>query len=148
MKYFLLTPLILFILAVASPGHAETSPSSESDQDCSTLCATMNVKSGIGKNLDPQSPQYNPNIQWDFKVIWKWNDPKARESEEKILKQQLEDNKALIVSLADALAQNKMIQARGFAILLAPRLNYSDPQKLMADMKTGIINIGRAPNDL
>jgi hypothetical protein len=102
----------------------------------------MDVESGMMTNLDPQSPNFNANnIKINFSVIWKLNDPKSMEAKAQIMKQKLEDDKSLMLDLANALAQNNMELARGLAILLAPRLKYSSPEKLIADMKSGSINI-------
>lgn len=49
-----------------------------------------------------------------------------------------------MMTLADAIAQNKTELARGIAIILAPRLNYRDPRILLAEMKEGSVNIGAA----
>ncbi len=99
----------------------------------------------LGFNNSNSSSGNNNNLRWQASVTWRLNAPEVVQAEAERIKQRLEDNKTLITTLAEAIAQNKPELARGIAIILAPRLNYQDPKVLIAELKEGTINLGTTP---
>ncbi len=157
MKYSLLFGLTLGAIITASlgavPSHAQftTFPSSSSDS-CANLCIRLDVQSAsTNSSLDSfgfnNSGFSNNNsngggIRWQIGVAWRPNAPEVIQQEAERVKQKLDDNRSLIIALAESIAQNKPELSRGIAIILAPRLNYADPKQLIAELKEGTINIG------
>jgi hypothetical protein len=156
MKYSLLFGLnlgaMITILFGAAPSHAQftTFPSSSSDS-CANLCIRLDVQSASSSSgLDSLgfnsgglgSSSSNGGIRWQIGVAWRPNAPEVIQQEAERVKQKLDDNRSLIIALAESIAQNKPELSRGIAIILAPRLNYADPKQLIAELKEGTINIG------
>ena len=150
MKYTLLSTLIFGIAIVAAPAQAQFSSFSSSSDSCSGVCVKLdfgssNNDNSFGNGFGSSAPASNNNLRWQLGVTWRPNPPEIAQVEAERTKQKLEDNRTLMTSLADAIAQNKTELARGLAILLAPRLGYSNPTVLIAEMKQGSMNIGTAP---
>jgi hypothetical protein len=150
MKYTLITSAILGVATIATPAHAQFSSFPTGSDSCSNVCVKVDVGSanndssfgsGFNNGFSNSGDASNSgkNIKWQVGVIWKPNAPEVAQAEGERTKQKLEDNRSLMTSLADAIAQNKTELASGLAILLAPRLGYSDPRKLIADLKEGSI---------
>ncbi len=153
MKYALFSAVILGGISITTPAAAQFSSSSDG---CSSFCVKLDLgssnndnsfnsfSSGFG-NSSSTSPS---NLRWQVGVTWRPNPPEVAQAEGERTKQRLEDNRSLITTLAEAIAQNKTELARGLAILLAPRLNYSNPLILLAEMKQGSMNIGSVPTGM
>jgi hypothetical protein len=156
MKYNLFFSLMLGAMITAlfgaSPSYAQftTFPSSSSDS-CANFCIRLDVQSAAGgSSLDSFNSGFNNNsngsgIRWQIGIAWRPNAPEVIQQEAERVKQKLDDNRSLIIALADSIAQNKPELSRGIAIILAPRLNYADPKQLIAELKEGTINIGNTP---
>ncbi len=155
MKYPLLSALILWMTTIAAPCFAQFTSFSSSSDSCSNLCfrvdlgSTLTDGSSYGSNsfnngFSSGSSYGSTGVRWQVGVTWRPGAPEFSLAEADRLKRQLEDNRSLTVALAEALAQNKTEMANGLAILLAPRLGYRDPRKLIADLKEGAMNIGAA----
>jgi hypothetical protein len=158
MKYSLLFGLTLGAMITASfgasPSHAQftTFPSSSSDS-CANFCIKLDVQSAstnsgldsFGFNNSGLNNNSNGGIRWQIGVAWRPNAPEVIQQEAERVKQKLDDNRSLIIALAESIAQNKPELSRGIAIILAPRLNYADPKQLIAELKEGTINIGNTP---
>lgn len=148
MKYFLLSGLWLSLIVIASPSNAQFSTFPGSSDSCSDLCLKLELQSGSGSSYDSfgfnNSSSGGSNLRWQMSITWRPNAPEVTQAEAERVKQRLEDNRSLMVALAEAIAQDKPELARGIAIILAPRLNYADPKKLIAEMKEGTMNIGTA----
>lgn len=146
-KYSLLHCLIVGINLIALPSYAQFSSYSSNFDSCANVCLKFDV--GSANNIDSYSlnsgNSSGGNLRWQASVIWRLNAPEVSQAEAERIKQRLEDNKTLITTLAEAIAQNKTELARGIAIILAPRLNYSDPKVLIAELKEGAINLGNTP---
>lgn len=149
MKYTLIPSIILGLITIATPTHAQFSSFSTGADNCSNVCVKVDLGSanndssfgggfnnGFSSSGDA-STNNTKNIKWQVGVVWKPNAPEVAQAEGERTKQKLEDNRSLMTNLADAIAQNKTELASGLAILLAPRLGYSDPRKLIADLKEG-----------
>jgi hypothetical protein len=142
MKYFLLAVITLGTISLAAPSHGQFNTGSD---NCANVCVKFDVQSGSVNNLDSfgfnnsSSSPSGGNIRWQIGVTWRPNAPEVAQAEAERTKQRLDDNRSLIVALAEAIAQNKTELARGIAIILAPRLNYSDPRILIAELKEGSI---------
>ena len=150
MKYTLFFPLIIGSIAIAAPATAQFSSFSSGSDSCSGVCVKLDFGSANNDNsfnsgFSDSSTSGSNNLRWQLGITWKPNPPEIAQVEAERTKQRLEDNRTLMVSLADAIAQNKTELARGLAILLAPRLGYSNPLILLAEMKQGSVNIGAAP---
>jgi hypothetical protein len=149
MKYTLIPAVILGVATIAAPAYAQFSSFSTGADNCYNVCVKVDVGSanndssfGSGFNNSfsgSDSSSSGKNIKWQVGVVWKPNAPEVAQAEGERTKQKLEDNRSLMTNLADAIAQNKTELASGLAILLAPRLGYSDPRKLIADLKEGSI---------
>jgi hypothetical protein len=159
MKYSLLFGLtlgaIITTLFGASPSYAQftTFPSSSSDS-CANFCIRLDVQSAstnsgldsFGFNNSGLNNNSNSGgIRWQIGVAWRPNAPEVIQQEAERVKQKLDDNRSLIIALAESISQNKPELSRGIAIILAPRLNYADPKQLIAELKEGTINIGNTP---
>jgi hypothetical protein len=157
MKYSLLSGLTLGAMITASfsatPGYAQftTFPGSTSDS-CANFCIKLDVQSAsTNSGLDSfgfNNSGLNNNsggIRWQIGVAWRPNAPEVIQQEAERVKQKLDDNRSLIIALAESIANNKPELSRGIAIILAPRLNYADPKQLIAELKEGTINIGNTP---
>ena len=145
-----ISTLMLGSVIIAAPAHAQFSSFSSSSDSCSGVCVKLdfgsaNNDSSFGNSFGSSSPASNNNLRWQLGVTWRPNPPEIAQVEAERTKQKLEDNRTLMTSLADAIAQNKTELARGLAILLAPRLGYTSPVVLIAEMKQGSANIGVAP---
>jgi hypothetical protein len=158
MKYSLLFGLTLGAIIIASfgasPSYAQftTFPGSSSDS-CANFCIKLDVQSAstnssldsFGFNSSGLNNSSNGGIRWQIGVAWRPNAPEVLQQEAERVKQKLDDNRSLIIALAESIAQNKPELSRGIAIILAPRLNYADPKQLIAELKEGTINIGNTP---
>jgi hypothetical protein len=155
MKYPLLSALVLWVTAIAAPCLAQFNSFPSGSDGCSNLCfrvdlgSTLTDGSSYGSNsfnsgFNSGSSYGSTGVRWQVGVTWRPGAPEFSIAEADRLKRQLEDNRSLTVALAEALAQNKTEMANGLAILLAPRLGYKDPRKLIADLKEGSMNIGAA----
>jgi hypothetical protein len=155
MKKLLLLPLACgATLATAIPSAAQFTSFPTNSDGCSNLCIKFDVgsannsesfggfNSGFGSGFNSSPP--SSGLRWQMSVTWRPNAPEVAQGEAERVKQKLEDNRTLMVSLAEAIAQDKQELARGLAIILAPRLNYSDPRQLLAEMKEGTLNVGAA----
>ena len=159
MKYSLFFCLTLGAMITASfgasPSYAQftTFPGSSSDS-CANFCIKLDVQSAsTNSGLDSfgfnnsglNNNSSNGGIRWQIGVAWRPNAPEVIQQEAERVKQKLDDNRSLIIALAESIAQNKPELSRGIAIILAPRLNYTDPKQLIAELKEGTINIGNTP---
>jgi hypothetical protein len=154
MNYTFLSTLIFGLAIVAAPAHAQFSSFSSGSDSCAGVCVKLDFGStnndnsfgsGFGSGFNSNSNNAN-NLRWQLGVTWRPNPPEIAQVEAERTKQKLEDNRTLMTSLAEAISQNKTELARGLAILLAPRLGYSSPIVLIAEMKQGSMNIGAVPN--
>lgn len=151
MNYTSLSTFVLGLAIIAAPAHAQFSSFSSGSDSCSGVCVKLdfgsaNNDSSFGSSFGSSSPTSNNNLRWQLGVTWRPNPPEVAQVEAERTKQKLDDNRTLMTSLADAIAQNKTELARGLAILLAPRLGYSNPVVLIAEMRQGSMNIGAAPS--
>lgn len=150
MKYPLFPSILLGITTIIDPAYGQLSSFGTGSENCANVCVKVDVGSannessfnsgfnnGFGSDLNNSSGNNANNIRWQVGVVWKPNAPEVTQAEGERTKQKLEDNRSLMTLLADAIAQNKTEMAQGFAILLAPRLGYSDHRKLIADLKEG-----------
>jgi hypothetical protein len=135
---------IVGIAFIVFPSHAQFSTSSD---NCANVCLKFDV--GSANSIDSlgfnNSNGSGNNLRWQASIVWRPHAPEVVQAEAERIKQRLEDNKTLITTLAEAIAQNKPELARGIAIILAPRLNYPDPKVLIAELKEGTINLGATP---
>ncbi len=148
MKYSLLFCWSISLTFITLPSYAQFSTFPVSPDSCSTICLKLDV--GSANNIDSLglnngNSSGNNNLRWQASITWRLNAPEVVQAEAERIKQRLEDNKTLITTLAEAIAQNKPELARGIAIILAPRLNYQDPKVLIAELKEGTINLGTTP---
>ncbi|WP_310425634.1 hypothetical protein [Chamaesiphon sp. VAR_48_metabat_135_sub] len=104
--------------------------------------------SGFNNGFNSSTSTGANNLRWQVGVTWRPNPPEIIQVEGDKVKQRLDDNRSLMISLAEAISQNRTEMARGLAILLAPRLGYTDPRKLLAEMKEGASNIRPAPVEI
>jgi hypothetical protein len=146
MKYALLYAVMLGAITVTAPACAQFSTGVDS---CSSLCVKLDLGSpnndtSFNGGFNSGSPSTSNNVRWQLGITWRPSPPEFAQADGERTKQRLEDNRNLMLTLADAIAQNKTELARGIAILLAPRLGYSDPRILIAQMKEGSVNIGAA----
>ena len=151
MNYTFLSTLILGLTVIAAPVHAQFSSFPSGSDSCSGVCVKLdfgsaNNDNSFGSGFGGSSATSNNNLRWQLGVTWRPNPPEITQIEAERTKQKLEDNRTLMTSLAEAIAQNKTELARGLAILLAPRLGYTNPIVLIAEMKQGSVNIGAAPS--
>jgi hypothetical protein len=152
MKYVLLFATLVGGVAIALPTSAQFSSFSTGVDSCSSICVKLDLGSATGDNFgggfnggfNSGSPTTPNNLRWQLGITWRPQPPEFTQAEGERTKQRLEDNRSLMLTLADAIAQNKTELARGIAILLAPRLGYKDPRVLIAEMKEGSMNIGAA----
>jgi hypothetical protein len=152
MKYALLSALILGVTTIASPSSAQFNSYSSSSDNCSTLCVKLDLGSlnndssyssnSLNNGFNSGSSYGSNGVRWQVGITWRLSAPEVSLAEADRVKRQLEDNRSLMTALAEAIALNRTEMARGFAILLAPRLGYSDPRKLIADLKEGSMNVG------
>lgn len=148
MKYFLF--LSICSIAIADPVHAQFSSFSGGSDNCSSVCVKLDLGSAnndsnsFNGGFNSGSPSSGSNVRWQLGLTWRPNPPEVAQGEADRLKQRLDDNRTLMLTLAEAISQNKTELARGIAILLAPRLGYKDPRILLAEMKEGSMNIGSA----
>jgi hypothetical protein len=152
MKYVILSVLIWEIATIKSPAHAQFSSFSGSDS-CSGICVKLDFgsanndssyNSSFNSGFNNNSTTVNNNLRWQLGVTWKPNPTETAQAD----KQRLEDNRTLMTTLADAIAQNKTELAHGLAILLAPRLGYTNPAVLLAELKQGSLNSGVTPKEI
>ncbi len=153
MKYPLFLLTILGMTIATDPANAQFSSFPVSSDACSSFCVKLDLGSANNDNFNSFNSGFNGsstnnnNLRWQVGVTWRPNPPEVAQLEGERTKQRLEDNRTLMITLADAIAQNKTELARGLAILLAPRLGYRDPQILLAEMKQGSTNIGAVPSN-
>lgn len=150
MRYAIISTFILGAIVIPSPAYAQFSSFSSGSDNCSGVCVKLDFGSGNNDNsfnsgFGGSSTSGNNNLRWQLGLTWKPSPPEVAHVEAERTKQRLEDNRTLMVSLADAIVQNKTELARGLAILLAPRLGYSNPLILLAEMKQGSANVGSLP---
>jgi hypothetical protein len=150
MKHALLSSTILGFAIIVSPAVAQFSSFPTGSDSCTSFCVRLDLGSPNNDNsfssgFNNSSVAGSSNLRWQLGVTWRPNPPEVTQVEAERTKQRLEDNRSLITTLADAIAQNKTELARGLAILLAPRLGYSNPVTLIAEMKQGSMNIGSVP---
>ena len=144
-------------MTIASPSSAQFSSFPVSSDACSTLCLKLDLGSttndsyggfnnsfNSGFNNNNNSSSGSSGIRWQVGVTWRLTAPDVSLAETERVKRQLEDNRSLMLALAEAITQNKNELANGLAILLAPRLGYGDPRKLLAALRAGSMNIGSA----
>jgi hypothetical protein len=153
MKYALLFSAILGLTTITSPATAQFSSFPTGSDSCTSFCVRLDLGSTSNDNsfnsgFSSSSVAAPSNLRWQLGVTWRPNPPEVTQVEAERTKQRLEDNRSLITTLADAIAQNKTELARGLAILLAPRLGYSNPVTLIAEMKQGSMNIGSVPTQI
>jgi hypothetical protein len=147
MKYHLLCSVMLGTTILSAPAYAQFSSFPTGIDNCSTICfkvdfGSANNDNSFFNNGLSNSSNGTSNLRWQVGVTWRPNAPEVAQAEGERTKQRLEDNRNLMLTLAEAIAQNKTELARGIAILLAPRLGYSDPRILIAEMKEGSIKVG------
>lgn len=148
MKYILFFSICS--IAIADPVRAQFSSFSGGSDNCSSVCVKLdlgsanNDSSSFNGGFNSGSPSSGNNVRWQIGLTWRPNPPEVAQGEADRLKQRLDDNRTLMLTLSEAIAQNKTELARGIAILLAPRLGYKDPRILLAEMKEGSMNIGSA----
>jgi hypothetical protein len=156
MKHALFLSVILGVTTVTSPASAQFSSFPTSSDSCSNLCVKLDLgsannessfSSGFNNGFNSSTSTGANNLRWQVGVTWRPNPPEIIQVEGDKVKQRLDDNRSLMMALAEAISQNRTEMARGLAILLAPRLGYSDPRKLLAEMKEGATNINPAPKD-
>ena len=146
MKYILFFSICS--IAIADPVRAQFSSFSSGSDNCSSVCVKLDLGSSTGDSssfnggFNSSSPTSGNNVRWQLGLTWRPNPPEVAQGEADRTKQRLDDNRTLMLTLAEAIAQNKTELARGIAILLAPRLGYKDPRILLAEMKEGSVNIG------
>jgi hypothetical protein len=150
MKCALLSVLIMGVTTTAAPCYAQFSTSSDS---CSSLCVKLDFgsltdSSSSSSSFNSGSTYGNNGLRWQAGIVWRLTTPEVSSADAERVRRQLEDNRSLMVALTEAIAQNKTEMAHGLAILLAPRLGYKDPRKLLADLKEGSVNIGAAKLDI
>jgi hypothetical protein len=153
MKKNLIPTLMIGLTTIAAPADAQFSSFSSGSDNCSGVCVKLDFGSANNDNsfnngFGSSSTSGGNNLRWQLGLTWKPNPPEIAQVEAERTKQRLEDNRTLMVSLADAIAQNKTELARGLAILLAPRLGYSNPLILLAEMKQGSVNVGSVPTEV
>ncbi|WP_309740221.1 hypothetical protein [Chamaesiphon sp. OTE_20_metabat_361] len=152
MKYALLSALLLGLTTIAAPCFAQFSSFSTGVDNCSNLCVKLdlgssNNDSSFGSNsfnggFNSGGNSAASGVRWQVGITWRPTAPEISLAEAERVKRQLDDNRSLMTALAEAIAQNKTEMAQGLAILLAPRLGYKDPRKLVADLKEGSMNVG------
>jgi hypothetical protein len=150
MKHAIFFWSILGLTTIAAPANAQFSSFPSGSDNCSSFCVRLDLGSANNDNsfnsgFNGSSTTSNNSPRWQVGVTWRPNPPEVAQVEADRTKQRLEDNRSLITTLADAIAQNKTELARGLAILLAPRLGYNNPVTLIAEMKQGSMNIGSVP---
>jgi hypothetical protein len=150
MKCALLSTLILGATTIAAPCYAQFSTSTDS---CSNLCVKVDLgsltdSSSSSSSFSSNSTSNTNGLRWQVGVVWRLTTPEVSSAESERVRRQLEDNRSLMIALTEAMAQNKPEMAHGLAILLAPRLGYKDPRKLLADLQEGSLNIGSAKLDI
>jgi hypothetical protein len=156
MKYDLFFFTILGMTIITSPASAQFSSFPSTSDSCSSLCVKLdlgsaNNESSFGSSFNSgfgDSTNNNnraSNLRWQVGVTWRPNPPEVVQVEGDKVKQRLDDNRSLMIALAEAISQNRTEMARGLAILLAPRLGYNDHRKLLAEMKEGASNVRPAP---
>jgi hypothetical protein len=150
MKYAIVSTFIWGFITIQTPAHAQFSSFSSGSDNCAGICVKLDFGSANNDNsfnngFNSSSTNGGNNLRWQLGLTWKPSPPEVSQAETERTKQRLEDNRTLMISLADAIAQNKTELARGLAILLAPRLGYSNPLILLAEMRQGSSNIGSAP---
>jgi hypothetical protein len=152
MKYGLVCWAIFGTMWIAVPVRAQFSSFGTGIDSCSSICVKFDLGSansdnsfgGFNSGFNSGSSTSVNNIRWQLGITWRPNPPEVAQGEADRIKQRLDDNRSLMLTLADAIAQNRTELARGIAILLAPRLGYKDPRILLAEMKEGTVNIGSA----
>jgi hypothetical protein len=151
MKYAIFFCTILGVTTIIAPAQAQFASFPSGSDNCSTICFKVDVGSANNDNsffnsgFNNSSGSGSNNLRWQVGVTWRPNAPEVAQAEGERTKQRLEDNRSLMTTLAEAIAQNRTALARGIAILLAPRLGYNDPRKLIAEMKEGSLNLGVMP---
>jgi hypothetical protein len=153
MKYALLLFTMLGATTITSPALAQFSSFPSGSDSCSNLCFKVDLGSanndnsfgsGFGSGFGTSTSSGASSLKWQVGVTWRPNPPEGLQVDAEKVKQKLEDNRSLMVALAEAISQNRTEMARGIAILLAPRLGYTDPRKLLTEMKEGSTNLGSA----
>jgi hypothetical protein len=145
-QYSLMLISMAGAISIATPSSAQFANSTEG---CGTVCIKLDLQSGstnsfnsfdsFGLNNTSSGLNGNNNIRWQLGVTWRPTAPEVAQGEAERTKQRLDDNRSLMLALTEAIAQNKTELARGLAIILAPRLNYSDPKVLIAELKEGSV---------
>jgi hypothetical protein len=157
MKYALFFSTILGVTIITAPAVAQFSAFPSGSDSCSNLCVKLDLgsannessfSSGFNSGFNSSTSTGANNLRWQVGVTWRPNPPEIIQVEGDKVKQRLDDNRSLMISLAEAISQNRTEMARGLAILLAPRLGYTDPRKLLAEMKEGASNIRPAPVEI
>jgi hypothetical protein len=149
-KYGLFCLAIFGMITISVPARAQFSSFGSGADNCSSVCVRLDLGSansdnsfgGFNSGFNSGSSTNVTNLRWQLGITWRPNPPEVSQGEAERLKQRLDDNRSLMLTLAEAIAQNKTELARGIAILLAPRLGYKDPRILLAEMKEGSVNIG------
>lgn len=150
MKYIVLLSICSISMAIAAPVRAQFSSFSSGTDNCSSVCVKLDLgsansdSSSFNGGFNSGSPTSGSNVRWQLGLTWRPNPPEVAQGEADRLKQRLDDNRTLMLTLAEAIAQEKTELARGIAILLAPRLGYKDPRILLAEMKEGAVKVGSA----
>ena len=145
---------------MALPCYAQFSSFPVGSDGCSNLCVKLDLgssnndssfggfnsgfNSGVNNSFNSGSSNGSSGVRWQIGITWRPTAPEVSLAESERVKRQLEDNRSLMIALAEAITQNKTEMAHGLAILLAPRLGYKDPRKLLADLKEGSMNVGTA----
>jgi hypothetical protein len=148
MNYILFFSICSIAIAIGDPVRAQFSSFSSGSDNCSSVCVKLdlgsanNDSSSFNGGFNSGSPTSGNNVRWQLGLTWRPNPPEVAQGEADRTKQRLDDNRTLMLTLAEAIAQNKTELARGIAILLAPRLGYKDPRILLTEMKEGSMNIG------
>jgi hypothetical protein len=151
MKYPLFLCLMMSTIIIASPAQAQSSSTSPVKENCSNFCIEVNANasSGLRKESNNLSSDLNNpnNMQWQasINIIWRSDSPETTQAEAQRAKQKLEDLKTSMIDLVEAISQNNMARANGLSILLAPKLGYTNPKQLIADIQAKAIPLSQTP---
>jgi hypothetical protein len=150
MKYSLIFVCLIGMIILP----AQSALANPTEERCSNFCIKVNVNTGSGfrkesNNLSSDLNSSN-NMQWQasINIIWQSDSPETKQAEAQRAKQQLEDDKTLMTDLSEAISQNKMVRANSLAILLAKRLGYTDPKRLIADIQANTISLSKSPTKI
>jgi hypothetical protein len=133
---------LLVITTIAFPRQAQALPEVITSENCSNFCLKLDVQSGLINNLDLNNSN---NLRWQLSLIWQPNSPVAMQAEAQKARQKLEDIKTSMMELVEAISQNNMARANGLSILLAPKLGYTNPKQLIADIQAKAIPLSQTP---